>query len=154
MGLAYSALFPVLQKARDRYLEILQGLEAEQLAWRLAPESNSIGFLIRHNAEVEYRFCLMFFQRPLPPGVALETIGPDVRDNGRYTDLAALLSFKDESYTYLLQAIKALPADQWDLPAAAPIGEMTPRQALGRLIYHTGYHGGQIGLIRKYGNRP
>lgn len=143
-------LLPGLQMARSRYLEALANLEASQLPWKLAPGSNSVGFLIRHIAEVEYRFCAMFFQQPLPENVILHTIGP-VRDEGAFTDLAALQSFMESAHAHLLTSLRALPEPDWDIPCEAPIGTLTPRQALGRLIYHTGYHAGQIGLIRKYG---
>jgi len=145
-------LLPSLQTARSRYLETLAHLEEKQLTWKLAPGSNSIGFLIHHIAEVEYRFCAMFFQQPLPEGFTLATIGP-VKDEGSYTDLAALHAIKEASYAHLLQALGSLPEAAWDVPCEAPIGTLTPRQALGRLMYHLGYHGGQIGLIRKYGGK-
>ncbi|MFY0545162.1 DinB family protein [Brevibacillus sp. H7] len=144
-------LLPSLQTARKRYLDATANLEAHQLAWRIAPESNSIGFLIRHIAEVEYRFCLMFFGQPVPEEVSFSTIGP-VKDEGQFTaDLDALLSFQQASYAYLLKSLRAFPEEKWDVLVEAPIGVLTPREALGRLMYHTGYHAGQIGLIRKYG---
>ncbi|MED1782746.1 DinB family protein [Brevibacillus fortis] len=143
-------LLPTLQTARSRYQDALVHLDEAELGWKLAPDSNSIGFLIHHIAEVEYRFCMMFFGRPLPPEVTLTTIGP-VRDEGNFTDLSTLLAFKEASFLYLLDSLAALPKDVWDIPCEAPIATLTPRQALGRLIYHMGYHGGQIGLIRKYG---
>jgi uncharacterized damage-inducible protein DinB len=149
--MSFASILPVLQGARTRYLDYLQGLEPAQLTWRMTPASNSIGFLIKHNAEVEYRFCAMFFDRQLPEDMTLATIGRDVKDDGRFTDLSALLSFKDESYAYLLETLKSLPEEKWHVPVEAPIGTMTPMEAVGRLIFHTGYHGGQIGLIRKYG---
>lgn len=145
-------LLPALQTARSRYSDVLANLEEKELSWKLAPGSNSVGFLIRHIAEVEYRFCVMFFQRPLPDGVRLTTIG-QVKDEGNFTDLAALLAFRDESFAHLLESLAALPKEAWDVPCEAPIATITPRQALGRLIYHNGYHAGQIGLIRKYGGR-
>lgn len=143
-------LFPTLQTARSRYLDALVNLDATELGWKLAPGSNSIGFLIQHIAEVEYRFCMMFFGRAIPPEITLTTIGP-VKDEGNFTELSALLSIRDASYQYLLESLTSLPHDTWDIPCEAPIATLTPRQALGRLIYHMGYHGGQIGLIRKYG---
>jgi uncharacterized damage-inducible protein DinB len=143
-------LLPSLQMARKRYLDAIVNLEARELSWRFAPESNSIGFLVRHIAEVEYRFCSMFFGQPIPQEVTIATIGP-VKDEGQFTDLHSLLAFQEASYGYLLQSLRALPEEKWDVPVEAPIGVMTPREALGRLIYHTGYHAGQIGLIRKYG---
>jgi hypothetical protein len=146
-------LLPALEMARSRYLDYLKGLEADQLSWRVAAGSNSIGFLIRHNAEVEYRFSWMFFGVPVPEHVTFTTIG-SVKDEGLYTDLASLQAFMEAAYAHLLGAIRALPEEKWDVPVEAPIGTMTPREALGRLIFHTGYHAGQIGLIRKYGGKP
>jgi uncharacterized damage-inducible protein DinB len=145
-------LLPALQTARSRYQDVLANLEASELSWKLAPGSNSVGFLIRHIAEVEYRFCFMFFQRPIPEHVELATIGP-VKDDGSYTDLASLLAFREASYEYLVESLLSLPEDMWDIPIEAPIATLTPRQALGRLMYHNGYHAGQIGLIRKYGGK-
>ncbi|MGM0712759.1 DinB family protein [Brevibacillus parabrevis] len=144
-------LLPSLQTARSRYLNTLSNLKADELPLKLAPESNSIGFLIRHIAEVEFRFCTMFFARPLPDYISsLATIGP-VKDEGNFTDMNELLAICEASYDYLVDALTTLPQDAWDVACEAPIGTLTPRQALGRLIYHMGYHGGQIGLIRKYG---
>jgi hypothetical protein len=94
----------------------------------------------------------MFFQRPIPEHVELATIGP-VKDDGSYTDLASLLAFREASYEYLVESLLSLPEDMWDIPIEAPIATLTPRQALGRLMYHNGYHAGQIGLIRKYGGK-
>jgi uncharacterized damage-inducible protein DinB len=148
--MSIQALLPALEMARSRYLDYLKGLEADQLSWRVAPGSNSIGFLIRHIAEVEYRFSWMFFGVPVPENVTLATIG-NVKDDGSFTDLASLQAFMEAAYAHLLDAIKALPEEKLDFPVEAPIGRMTPREALGRLIFHTGYHAGQIGLIRKYG---
>ncbi len=146
------ALLPVWRKARERYQEVLNTIEPEHLTWRLAPGSNSIGFLIRHIAEVEYAFARFFFDRPIPEDVKLTTVGP-VKDQGIYTDLADLHAFRGRSHAYLLEALESLPADKWDIPVETRIGTMTPREALGRLTYHTGYHAGQIGLIRKYGEQ-
>lgn len=145
-------LLPGFQTARSRYMDTMNGLEATQLTWKLAPGSNSIGFLIRHLAEVEYRFSQMFFQTPLPEDVTLATIGP-VKDEGIYTELEPLLRFRDQAYQHLLHALQSLPEKDWDIPCEAPIGKLTPREALGRLTYHMGYHTGQIGLIRKYAGR-
>jgi len=146
------SLLPALQTARSRYMDVLENLEAEQLSWKLAPGSNSVGFLIRHIAEVEYRFCSMFFRQPLPPEITLATIGP-VKDEGTYTNLSALHAIREASYAHLLESLRSLPEEAWDVPCESPIATLTPRQALGRLIYHLGYHGGQIGLIRKYGGK-
>lgn len=143
-------LLPALKTARSRYMDVLVNLEEKELVWKLAPGSNSIGFLIHHIAEVEYRFCMMFFQRPLPDGLTLATIG-NVKDEGIYTELAPLHAIREASFAHLLDSLSSLPEEAWDIHCVAPIGTLTPRQALGRLIYHNGYHAGQIGLIRKYG---
>lgn len=143
-------LSPVLEMANSRYGTTIENLEEGQLTWRAAPGSNSIGFLIRHIAEVEYRFCAMYFQSPLPAHVVLTTIGP-VKDEGIHTQLAPLLAFKEEAAQYLRQCLRSLPEEAWDIPCEGPLGQMTPREALARLASHTSYHAGQIALIRKYG---
>lgn len=148
--MAFEDLRPALEAARSRYLSYLAGLNEEQLSWRAAPGSNSIGFLIRHIAEVEYRYCQMFFDQTIPSDVEISTIG-EVTDLGTYRDLPALQTFMEASYAHLLASLSALPQEKWDIPVQAPIAVLTPREALGRLIFHTGYHAGQIGLIRKYG---
>lgn len=149
MSNTYSTLYPVLQRARRRYLDTLEGLAETELPLRLADGSNSIGFLIRHNAEVEYRFCANYFGRELPTGVVISAVG-NVKDEGNFTDLASLLAFGDQSYQFLLDSLAAFPEEKWHDVVDAPIGAMSPLEAVGRLIFHTSYHGGQIGLIRKY----
>ncbi|MBO8164601.1 MAG: DinB family protein [Brevibacillus sp.] len=149
--MSFMELLPLWQRARSRYQSTLEDLKPEELSCRLLPGTNSIGFLLRHNAEVEYRFAQMFFGRELPDDVTLQTIGP-VQDDGRYTDLVQLQQFMEQANAHLVNSMHALPAEKWDVPVEAPIGTMTPREALGRLIYHMGHHAGQIALIRKYGS--
>ncbi|WP_019121502.1 DinB family protein [Brevibacillus massiliensis] len=148
--MSFAPLQPLWLKARERYLATLSDMQPEQLSWKVAPGSNSLGFLVRHIAEVEYRFASMFFARPVPESVTLATIGP-VKDEGVYTDWPQLQLFMEQSFAHLLDAMQSLPDESWDVPVEAPIGVLTPREALGRLTYHMGYHAGQIGLIRKYG---
>ena len=101
-------LAPVLDLANSRYDAATDDLEEAQLTWKLAPGSNSIGFLIRHISEVDYRFCAMYFHSALPDHVELATIGP-VRDEGHFTKLAPLLAFRKEAAQYLRQCLRQLP---------------------------------------------
>ncbi|WP_255298577.1 DinB family protein [Brevibacillus dissolubilis] len=149
---ATSAQISQIENTRAlRYRPILDNLTAEQVTWKVAPGSNSIGFLIRHIAEAEYAFSGMFTGKRYEGLSEFFTLGP-VTDQGQVTDLAATIKFADEAFSYLMEAVKALPEDKWDIKTETPVGPLSPREGLSLMQHHMGYHAGQIGLIAKYGS--
>ena len=59
----------------------------------------------------------------------------------------------EEAGKVLEQAILKQEDSDWSKQiTTAEFGTVTKAEALGRIISHTAYHAGQIGLILKYGN--
>jgi len=146
--MSYESVRPVWRAVRDRFQKSMSALKPEELPLKLSDDTSSIGFMVRHNAEVEYMFAEWFFQKPAPEGLIYQTNGSS-SDAYAFTHLSSLVAFSEASDHYLTQAMEQLPAEAWDQPVTSPMGECTPREALGRVLYHAGLHAGQISLIRK-----
>jgi len=135
-------------EGRTRLTNFLQELTEAHLHLKLHPDSNSIGFLIRHCAETELLFAANFFGAE--PFTDLFTLGK-VKDDGRWTNLQDLISFLKYSETVLSTVFSNTTEDAWSEVLDTRIFGMKTRiQLVGRIISHTGYHAGQIGLIKKY----
>ncbi|SEO83420.1 Protein of unknown function [Paenibacillus sp. OV219] len=116
----------------------------------MSPESATIAHMIRHNAEVEYMFADWFFGRSVPEGITFMASGKTDSHDPEAFRLEALIAFSAAADAHLTETMSELPSDLWDVEITSKIGPSTPREALGRTIYHTGIHAGQIALIRKH----
>ncbi|PAE36565.1 DinB family protein [Bacillus sp. 7884-1] len=146
--MSYDSVNPIWRTTRNRFHKMVQGLKEEELLLQLSSDTSSIGNKLRHNAEVEYMFAEWFFGHKKPEDVTYFTVGP-ARDTKQFSNLAELLELLENSDKHLSQAMRILPEDAWDISVESPIGPSTPREAIGRLIYHNGLHAGQISLICK-----
>ncbi|WP_442600791.1 DinB family protein [Paenibacillus sp. KN14-4R] len=151
--MSFEAVYPVWRTVRDRFQKSMQSIKEEELQLRLSPETLSIGYILRHNAEVEYMFAEWFFNKKAPEDVTYLTTEPD-KGGHAYGNVQELLTFLEAADLYLSSAMKELPEAAWDEPVSSPIGSSTPREALGRVLYHAGLHGGQVSLIRKCAVQP
>ena len=138
--MTFSTILPVWQAARSRLFKIAEVLPEQDLQLQIG--KSSIGSLLHHTAEVEYMFAEWFFGKALPEGGIPK---PSLSD---LDTLVALLAASNE---HLVEAMKALPEEQWQAIVESRMGSSTPLEAIGRLIYHTGIHAGQISLIQKSG---
>lgn len=152
--MSYSAVNPIWRTIRDRFSKTVQGLTDAELALKLSEDTPTIGYMIRHNAEVEYMFADWFFGKKKPEGIVYYTAGGPGKEKVSFTNLAELIAFSEESDRFLSQAMEELPESAWDVQVNSPIGPSTPRVALGRTLYHTGIHAGQISFIRKLAPKP
>ncbi|MFU1793731.1 DinB family protein [Paenibacillus azoreducens] len=146
--MSFETMLPVWRAVRDRFQKLAAGLREEELLLTAPGQGPTIGWMLRHNAEVEYMFAEWFFQAEKPKGIEYITGGGPV-DHPDYADLKGLLHFLEESDRHFTMAMRLLPDDAWDTPVASQMGMSTPREAMGRVLYHNGLHAGQISLIRK-----
>lgn len=136
-------------EARTRLSNQLPNIKETDLLKRLHPQSNCIGFLLKHIGEVEQLFARNVFGLDIKGSI--ETLGIG-KDKGQYTDLDELKRYLDESFLYLQQAIQTVDALEWNEEITTKeFGTKTKAAALGRIVPHTAYHAGQIGIIVKYG---
>jgi uncharacterized damage-inducible protein DinB len=110
-------------------------------------DSNSLGFLLLHIAEVEIIFgnSVFGFNYPIIPKTFKKEEGVT------YDNFNETMELLNKSYLLMEKAILNSTEESWDNIVKTPIGEFTQYDAIARIIAHTAYHSGQIGLILKYG---
>jgi uncharacterized damage-inducible protein DinB len=131
-----TSVLPIWQAVQERFHKIVKALPEEDLNLKLG--NSTIGGLISHNAEVEFMFAEWFFARPKPQA-----------SDAAYTRLSELVDLLSASNENLIAAMRELPEEAWHVSVESGFGTSTPLEAVGRLMYHTGIHAGQISLIQK-----
>ncbi len=145
-----TALLALFSEGRTRFTKLLDMLTEADLPKKLAPSPNSIGFLVRHVGDVELLFAKNVFGLA-DVQVHASTVAKG-HDTGEWTDLAVLKAYVQESADMLRRAIEATSDADWDtVIETKEFGKKTKAEALGRIVTHTAYHAGQIGLVVKYG---
>lgn len=143
------AILELWQESRTRLTNQFTQLNESDLLKRLHPQSNCVGFLLKHIGEVEQLFARNVFGLDIKGSI--ETIGIG-KDKGQYTNLQELLDYLEESKVNLEQAINKVLPDGWQEEITTKeFGTRTKAQAIGRITSHTAYHAGQISIIVKYG---
>ncbi|WP_339315968.1 DinB family protein [Paenibacillus sp. FSL R10-2734] len=131
-----TSVLPIWQAVQERFHKMVKALPEEDLNLKLG--NSTIGGLISHSAEVEFMFAEWFFGRPKPEG-----------EHAAYTTLNELVDLLAASNENLIAAMRELPEEAWHVNVESKFGTSTPLEAVGRLMYHTGIHAGQISLIQK-----
>ncbi|QHW34076.1 DinB family protein [Paenibacillus rhizovicinus] len=145
----YESVLPIWSAIQSRFFKTASQLPQEDLTLKIGPAS--IGYMLQHNAEVEYMFTEWYFRKPMPEHIKLATSGGPGSKKSDFSDLNALLQMLGDSNEHLRGAMCELPEEEWTVPVESPMGgpATTPLEAVGRLMYHTGIHAGQISLIQK-----
>jgi len=142
-----NTVLPIWRAIQERFHMTASQLPEQDLTLKL--DNTSIGYMLRHNAEVEYIFADWFFNRPIPEGITLYTSRGAAGTQAEFTSLPELVELLKTSNEHLVRAMQELPEEKWHVPVESPMGSSTPLEAVGRLMYHTGIHSGQIVLIQK-----
>ncbi|WP_374019061.1 DinB family protein [Paenibacillus thiaminolyticus] len=148
--MTYSSVAVIWNTLHERFYNMANSLPEQALGLRIG--SASVGYMLRHNAEVEYLFAEWFFRRALPPGLEILTSrGPAAgRERAEFLDREGLLALLRTSNQHVMEAMRQLPEEVWRVAVDSPMGASTPLEAVSRLLYHTGLHAGQISLIQKH----
>jgi uncharacterized damage-inducible protein DinB len=137
-------------EARTRFTDQLDNLSDLDMKKKLGDSPNSIGFLIRHLADVELLFAKNVFGQ-IDLKVHAKTL-IDKKDTGEWTDFSTLMEYQKYSSDCLGKAILAQSNSDWESEIITQeFGTKTKAKALGRIISHTAYHAGQLAIVRKYG---
>lgn len=142
-----TTVLPIWQAIQERFHKTVKALPEQDLPLKLGV--HSIGYMLRHNAEVEYMFADWFFGKSMPEGLEITTSRGAAGSKVTFDNLQDLVELLESSNDHLIQAMKELPEEKWHQTVDCPIGASTPLEAVGRLMYHTGIHSGQISLIQK-----
>jgi len=137
--MTYQVVYPIWEATRGRFQKKVEEAPEQGLNQQLG--KSTIGGLIHHTAEVEYMFAEWFFGK-----AKSEEIGKPCPTS--HQELVAMLTASNE---YLLEAMRGLSDEEWHQSVESPMGTSTPLEAVGRLMYHTGIHAGQISLIQQNG---
>jgi hypothetical protein len=131
--------------------ENLAGLTAEQAAAHPVPGAHSVWEIVLHLAgwTDEVRRRLGGREPSLPDGGDW----PSVSDHSEAA-WAAALDYLRRTHAALEDAVRAFPAARWSETVGgerdAPLGTgVTYAGMVSGLLQHDGYHGGQIGLLRR-----
>ncbi|AJS59559.1 DinB family protein [Paenibacillus sp. IHBB 10380] len=145
--MTFSTVLPIWQAIQERFHKTAKALSEEDLSLQIG--STSIESLLRHNAEVEFMFADWFFGRSIPEECN-NAKSPGLVDNNKsFACLEELVDLLKASNANLIEAMRELPEEAWHQSVESPMGASTPLEAVGRLMYHTGIHSGQISLIQK-----
>ncbi|MBZ9779797.1 DinB family protein [Psychroflexus sp. CAK8W] len=137
-------------EARTRFSNLVESISEEDLKKTLGDGPNSLGFLIRHIAEVELLFAKNIFKLDGVRVTAKTII--DGKDTGKWTDLDKLKDMSNYAFEQLKTAIEAQDDKAWESEVSTDeFGTKTLAEAFGRVTSHTAYHAGQIAIVHKYG---
>lgn len=137
-------------EARTRFTNQLSDLKTTDLSKKLGNSPNSMGFLIRHIAEVELLFSKNIFGN-LEAKVTAKTV-IDKHDTGEWTNLEELLAYQKYAFECLEKAILSQTEADWQKQVSTKeFGTKTKAEAFGRIVSHTAYHAGQLAVVLKYG---
>ena len=142
--------YDAYDEARTRLTNVVEHLKPEQAKFKIPGVDNSVGFLLRHIADVELLFSKNVFKNPEVVVKAQTVI--DQKDSGEWVDLNALRDYLDHAGKIVSATIAQQDDESWDeLIETKEFGTKTKAEAFGRIISHTAYHAGQLALIAKYG---
>jgi len=145
--MAFSNVLPIWLAVQERFIKTVKALSDQDLSLQMG--SSSIGSLIRHNAEVEFMFAEWFFGRSIPEDIKNTMSRGAGENNSSPSNVEELVALLTASNANLIEAMRELSEAAWHERVESSIGGSTPLEAIGRLIYHTGIHAGQISLIQK-----
>ena len=136
-------------EARTRLTNLLPKITEADLAKKLHANSNSIGFLLRHIGDVELLFAKNVFKAAQLQVHAKTVIAQ--KDTGEWINLSELVDYVNQSATELKAVLETQTDDDWVTEIETKeFGKKTKQEAVARIISHTAYHAGQIGIILKY----
>lgn len=149
-----STWLAALEDTRRRTWEALEGLPDTLLDW-VDEEGTSIGVLLYHIAAVELDWLYVeILDQPFPAGV--EQLFPfDMRDAEgklmavRGETLAAHRRRLDRMRAYLVDAMQAMPAEEFVRVRHLPAYDVSPLWVLHHLMQHEAEHRGQIMALRR-----
>lgn len=139
------------KEERTRFSNLLNDITVNDLSKKLEGKTNSVGFLIRHIAEVELLFAKNVFGAKDVKVTAKTII--EGKDTGVWTGENELRDIAKDAYDALLNILKVQTDEDWqETVTTKEFGTKTKAEAFGRIVSHTVYHAGQIAIILKFGN--
>jgi len=134
--------------AQSRFHNMVSGLPEDALSLAIGPAT--IGYMLRHSAEVEYVYAEWVFGKSKPEELTYYTLRGPAHAKVEFLNLQEHIDLLKASHATVKDAILSMSGEEWSKEVKTPRGIFTPLDAIVQLIYHTGIHAGQISLIQKY----
>ena len=145
--MSMETVLPIWQSIQQRFYKMIKAIPEQDLTLNL--NSISIVSLVRHTAEAEFIFMEWFFGAKTPNEMKERMSRKPQSAEGTAESLEELLELLSASNEHVIASMRSLSDEAWHIPVDSPMGTSTPLEAIGRLMYHTGIHSGQISLIQK-----
>ncbi len=132
-------LIELWMEARTRFSNQIELVTENDLAKKLSPAPNSIGFLIRHVGDVELLFAKNVFGAS-DLKVSAKTVIAQ-KDTGEWNHLQELKDYAASSFEQLRIIVEKQSDADWEtMITTKEFGAKTKAEAFGRIISHTAYH--------------
>ncbi len=146
----------------DRVVASCRGLDAQEMAWRPAPNTNSIAFILWHMARAEDRIITAASGASQEVwlsqawygrfGLSVEQAGiredAALRDRKAFPPPEALLGYLEAVHRATLQRLAAIRPQDFARPTDPARPERSVGATLRHLIIHGSNHHGQIDYLR------
>jgi len=136
------------ESLQGRFHKMVKELPQESLSLSIGPAS--VGYMIRHSAEVEFVYSEWVFGTTKPENLEYQTLRGPGNSTAEFTNIDELVSLLEQSNAIIIAAMKALPEEDWSKEVKTPRGTFSAMDAISQLMYHTGIHAGQISLMQKH----
>ncbi|RYG46725.1 DUF664 domain-containing protein [bacterium] len=155
----YGTLLATLQKQTRAWRHQLDELRPEEIVWQPYPQGHSIGALMLHMAEVESHWVeTVALGREMSAGDRATYLSEEtdsftgVWPTPPSEPFSYYLDILDRVRTQTLESVKAFedPATERD----AEWSTVSLRWVLAHIIWHEGYHGGQMVLLKTFSTAP
>jgi uncharacterized damage-inducible protein DinB len=125
-------------------------LSPAEIGWQPVPAVASIGWNLQHLGEMLDHYLTHVFQvRKRPLGrEPLVTMIRDSQDDGRFRDLAAIMSYHRALRPEYRKFLETLTAEDMDRPLSSRPDAHTVAWAVGHIAEHESYHVGKCMLLR------
>lgn len=141
---------------RNRLIDAIAGLSAEQLNWRLHPGTLTIGEMAIHCAGVEVSFCSQLLgETPVGLEARLKAAATDGSVNDKPFPFAVeeiTPEFVAEALAIALAKTEPLITNPDPYRGVQIVSALGPTidgtGAFARLAYHPGYHQGQVHIVK------
>lgn len=144
----------MLEDARQRTKERLDGLAHADLDWTPAPGCNSIATILYHLAVIEADWLYTEILETAYPPEAAALFPRDVRDAddlltvARGESFPQLMARLDAVRALFLDALRGMSAAEFRRVRSLPAYDVTPAYVLHHLMQHEAEHRGEMGMLR------
>lgn len=143
-----ATIIAMWESMQGRFHKMVKEMPQDALTAAIGPAS--VGYMIRHSAEVEFVYAEWVFGQQKPADLEYYTLRGPSHSTVEFTNVDELVALLEASNATIIAAMKGLPEEEWTQEVKTPRGTFSRLDAISQLMYHTGIHAGQISLMQKH----